>query len=215
MAADLAGDTGVLALWSTVDAMQRVPKVFINNAGFGLHARAVASDDETLRRMIHLNAESVMRLTLEAAKRMTEVGGGTIVNVSSTAAFQAVPSMAVYAATKAFVLSFSEALHDELRGSGVNVLAFCPGAIRTEFQAIAGLRRPAPDWLTAAPSNCARQAVNAIDHGESGCLIDGAMNRVTIFIQRCLPRKLVVRLSGMMTDDCVERRGGPAAEKSA
>ena len=125
---------------------------------------------------------------------MRQRGRGGVINVASNAAFQPVPYMAVYAATKAFVLSFSEALAEEVAGEGVHVMALCPGATDTEFWTVAGAwqarraRMPGPDEVVAA-------GLQAFERGRS-FFVPGFVNQVVAFFaRRVLPRRLVVRLA--------------------
>lgn len=108
--------------------------ILINNAGFGLLGSFVELDLQTQLDMIQLNITSLVHLTYLVLPQMIAKNSGKIMNVSSTAAFQPGPNMAVYYATKAFVLSFSEALYAELKSKGITVTALCPGPTRTEFQ---------------------------------------------------------------------------------
>ena len=119
----------------------------INNAGFGLIGRFAKRDPERLREMIDLNVRTLTDLCRAVVPGMIERGHGAILNVASTAAFQAGPGMAVYFATKAYVLSLSEALHEELKPHGVKVSCLCPGPTKTEFGEVAV--SPATVGLTA------------------------------------------------------------------
>ncbi len=149
--------------------VERAPgaKLVVNSAGFGKLGPALKFDLDTYRRMIALNVSAITDVTYLYAKRMAEDGGGTIVNIASTAAFQPIPYFTVYSATKAYVVSLCEGLHYELRKKGVHVLAFCPGPVDTEFEAAAEV--PA-EMLTyshkfmISAEHCARVAVKAIRH---------------------------------------------------
>ena len=112
--------------------------LLINNAGFGAHGPFETLDPQRNLGQVRLNVEALVALTNRFAPAMLTRGTGGVINVASTAAFQPVPYMAVYGASKAFVLSFSEALAEEFRGRGVRVLALCPGATRTNFFSVAG-----------------------------------------------------------------------------
>lgn len=113
------------------------PDLLINNAGLGDYGEFVSSDWERLSSMLQVNIEALTQLTHAFAPSMIARGGGAIVNVSSLASVIPIPDFAVYAATKAYVTSFSEALRIELREHGVRVLAVCPGPVRTEFGSVA------------------------------------------------------------------------------
>ncbi|VAY87380.1 3-oxoacyl-[acyl-carrier protein] reductase [hydrothermal vent metagenome] len=107
--------------------------IIINNAGVGEYGKFINNDIEKLISMINLNIITLTETTHHFAKHMAKNGGGKILNVASTAAFQPVPTFAVYAATKAYVLNFSEAISYELQGSGVEVCTLCPGPTKTNF----------------------------------------------------------------------------------
>jgi uncharacterized protein len=168
--------------------------LLINNAGFGFHGPFDAEPLENAVAMLRVNVESLVVLTRGLAPAMLARRRGAIVNVASTAAFQPVPWMAVYGATKAFVLSFSEALSEEFRDRRVRVLALCPGATATNFSAIAGEsaqfgRRRRPEQVVAT-------ALRALDAGRSGVVVDGAANRLMSALPRVAPRGLVTRVAG-------------------
>src|SRR5205807_9702024 len=114
-------------------------EVLCNNAGFGSAAPFVKLDRERELRMLRLNCEAVVDLCARFAPGMVARGRGAILNVASTAGFQPLPRQSTYAATKALVVSFTEALHQELRPAGVSVTALCPGPVRTEFVEVAGI----------------------------------------------------------------------------
>ena len=163
----------------------------VNNAGFGTAGRFAALPIERELEQIDLNVTALVALTRLFLPAMVERGRGTIINVASTAAFQAVPYMSTYAATKAFVLSFSEGLAGELAGSGVNVLALCPGPVRTEFQAIARNDRGlVPSFVYLDAASVASQGVAAAASGRT-VLINGAMNFTMAQATRVMPRALI------------------------
>lgn len=115
--------------------------ILVNNAGFALYGPFATTAWQTELQMLRVNIEALTALTKGLLPAMVQRRSGKILNVASTAAFQPGPLMAVYYATKAYVLSFSEALHEELRGTGVTITALCPGMTRSHFQARAGLER--------------------------------------------------------------------------
>jgi short-subunit dehydrogenase len=128
---DLADDRSELIHW----IQENAPDLIVNNAGFGLYGKGVdLSVDEQLR-MVEVNNKALLEITLEAAKALLKTGKpGVILNVASAAAFQPFPTLAVYAATKAFVVSLSESLDYELKSRGIRVLVSCPGMVATDFQ---------------------------------------------------------------------------------
>lgn len=166
------------------------PDVLVNNAAFATHGPfAATATDESLA-MMRLNMEALVHLTALSLPAMIERGRGRILNVGSTAAFQPGPYMAIYYASKAFVVHYSEALSAELAGTGVTVTAFCPGPVRTGFQKRAGigyggaLRFVRPMSAEAA----ARAGVDAMNRGRR-LAIPGVFNRMVPLAARVLPRR--------------------------
>jgi len=163
----------------------------VNNAGFGLHALLHRADGAALSDMVRVNVGALVDLTRLYLPGMLERDRGAIINVASTAAFQPVPYMAVYGATKAFVLSFTEALWAETRATGVRVTTLCPGATDTEFFDIAGddaqLGRRMPS------ERVVQAAFRALDRRAS-TVIPGVWNRLMANSSRLAPRELVARI---------------------
>lgn len=174
--------------------------LLVNNAGLG-HTREFASQPpETIRRMIDVNVRAVVELCRVFLPAMRARGRGRIVNVASNAAFQPVPYLTVYAATKAFVLSFSEGLAEELRGSGVRVQALCPGITATEFLDVAethrGLLVTRMPMMT--PAGVVRASLAGLDAGRVR-VVAGLSNRLLGFVvQRLAPRGLARRVAGRL-----------------
>jgi len=169
-------------------------ETLVNNAGFGSMGDFAALDVERELGMIDLNVRALVSLTHLYLTRMRERGRGAIINVASTAAFQPVPYMATYAATKAFVLSFSEALWEENRAHGIKMLALCPGVTETKFFDAAKIGRP-PMRFSQSPEVVVDAALRALDKGQSH-VISGWPNYVQTQAQRLVPRSLVARLVG-------------------
>jgi short-subunit dehydrogenase len=169
--------------------------LLINNAGYGAHGPFEALEPERNAGQIRLNVGALVALTNRFAPAMLARGSGGIINVGSTASFQPVPYMAVYGATKAFVLSFSEALAEEFRGRGVRVLALCPGATRTNFFKVAGEAAQLGRVRTAA--QVVRTGLRAYDRG-AAYVVDGRINRFMATSERFFPRSLVARIAGAM-----------------
>lgn len=139
-AADLT-EAGALDAVGNILAMQpRPPSILVNNAGFGQGGPFIDAAPHRDLQMVDLNIRAVVDLTHRLLPAMLAEGTGGILNVASLAGYQAGPNNAVYSATKAFVISFSDALHSECAGSGVKVSALCPGPVATEFSAVAGTR---------------------------------------------------------------------------
>ncbi|MEO7365761.1 MAG: SDR family oxidoreductase, partial [Sphingomicrobium sp.] len=168
----------------------------INNAGFGLKGRF---DELPLARqleMVDLNIRALTDLSYAVIDDMVLRGGGAILNVASTAAFQPGPGMAVYFATKAFVLSFTEALHEEWNGRGISVSALCPGPTRTEFGAVAGFgQNGAFDRLSANSVSVVRAGLKGLDNNRA-VVVTGLLNKVGAAATRFIPRALLRKIAG-------------------
>ncbi|MHB8384022.1 MAG: SDR family NAD(P)-dependent oxidoreductase [Candidatus Binataceae bacterium] len=170
----------------------------VNNAGFGTNGRFDSLPLAREIEQIDLNITALVALTRICLPAMVARRQGAVINVASTAAFQPVPWMATYGATKAFVLSFSEALAEELRGTGVTITALCPGPTRTEFQSVAhnaDANFPAFAYMDAA--TVVRQAITAARAGKA-VKISGTMNLLMAQAPRMAPRALVRRVAGSM-----------------
>lgn len=138
LVADLSADDGLARVATRVRDVARPIELLVNNAGFGSAGPFAELDPARIDDEVRLNVGALTHLTRAAVEAMVAAGRGWVLNVSSVASFQSAPHMAVYAATKAYVTSFSEALHAELKSSNVTVTALCPGLTRTEFQDVAG-----------------------------------------------------------------------------
>jgi short-subunit dehydrogenase len=168
-----------------------VPRHVVNNAGFGLIGAAGELDRAEQLAMIDLNVRALADLSLAFVPSLTEQRGG-ILNVASVAGFLPGPGMAVYYATKAFVLSFSEALHYELKAQGVRVSALCPGPVPTGFQARAGIERR-PSVMDRPVEEVARAGYAGLMSGRR-LVVPGWQNRFVSRIPRFLPRGLLLGL---------------------
>jgi uncharacterized protein len=193
-AADLA-DAGARAeLRERIGAAGLTVEILVNNAGFGGHTTFVEAEAGRDVEMVRLNVEAVTDLQAAYLPVMAERGRGAVINVASTAAFQPLPGTATYAATKAFVLSQSEALHAELAGSGVTVTAVCPGPVPTEFGAVAGvgdLSERAPELVWTEPERVAREAVEGAERGRR-VVVPGVINQAGTYAGRFTPRALLL-----------------------
>ena len=148
----------------------------VNNAGFGTHGNFAQAPLDREIEQINLNVSALVALTRLFLPGMVAAKRGHIINVASTAAFQPIPWMATYAATKAFVLNFSEALSSELQGTGVTVLALCPGPTRTEFQQVAGVEQSGvPSFAYMDAATVVRQGIDAARRGRA-LRINGFVN---------------------------------------
>jgi short-subunit dehydrogenase len=181
--------------------------VLVNNAGIGVYGLFVKTSLEKELEMIQINMTAVTHLTKLLLPGMLERRRGRILNLASTAAFQPGPLMAVYYATKAYVLSFSEALANELSGTGVTVTALCPGPTITEFQEAASVdqTRLFTGPLVMSAATAARAGYEGMRKGKR-VVIPGIPNKVLVQAVRFTPRRLVTALARRIQ----ERRGGSA-----
>ena len=186
-AAELIGDVKV--------AGEQV-ELLVNNAGFGLIGRFAELDAARQRQMIDLNVGALTDLCRAVAPQMIARKSGSILNVASTAAFQPGPKMAVYFATKAFVLHLSEALHEELKPHGVRVSCLCPGPTRTEFGEVAGFGGSgAFDRLAMGAAEVVEAGLNGLDKNHA-VVVPGLINKVGAASTRFAPRPVVRRIAG-------------------
>jgi uncharacterized protein len=191
--ADLADPAASLALFEQTRG--EPVKILINNAGFGLRGAYTSTDWDQEARLMQVNMIALAHLTKLFASWMSTQGGGRILNVGSTAAFVPGPMMAMYYASKAFVVSFSLAVANELKGTRVSVTVLCPGVTRTEFFDAAGiadsslLKGPA---MTAAA--VAKEGYRAMMAGKAE-VIAGARNRWMILATRLVPRSMLAGIS--------------------
>jgi len=177
-AAVLPADLTDASQLATVEARARTVDVLVNNAGFGTFGPFHTLDVDVELREINLNVMALVRLTHAAAAGMVERGSGGILNVSSLAGFQPGPANATYGATKAFVTSFTEAVHEELRGTGVRVTALCPGFTHTEFQERANVpASDVPGFMWQEAPEVARAGLDGLDKNKA-IVIPGAVNKV-------------------------------------
>ena len=170
--------------------------MLINNAGFGSFGDFTKLELERELNMIDLNVRSLVDLTYRFLVPMRQRKQGAIINVASTAGFQAVPFMSTYAATKAFVLSFSEALWEENRPHGIKVMALCPGVTETNFFEAARGQKP-PARVAQTPEDVVETALRGLARGKSH-IISGWSNRAMTEAERLAPRDLVTRIAGRM-----------------
>jgi len=191
LAVDLGRPGAVDRLADALHALSVEPDYVVNNAGFGLVGPAAALDRAEQLAMVDLNVRVLTDLSLRFVESLARQRGG-ILNVGSLAGFMPGPNMAVYHATKAYVLSFTEALHIELKPKGVRVTALCPGPVATEFQARAGM--PAnyfPRLLLRSAERVAQDGYDGLMQGRS-LVVPGFANRLATMLPRLLPRALVL-----------------------
>lgn len=192
--ADLGAPDGPARLAEALAAANLEPSYVVNNAGFGLLGEASDVDRERQLAMIDLNVRALTDLSLRWLEPIKRHRGG-ILNVASIAGFLPGPGMAVYHSTKAYVLSFTEALHEELKEDGVKVCALCPGPVETEFFDVAGI---ADDYF---PKSFLRSAARVADEGYDALMgghrvaVPGTPNRIVSLMPRILPRGLVLAMA--------------------
>lgn len=196
VALDLSQPDSPRLLFDEAEKRGLVVDTLINNAGFGSMGELTKLDLARELNMLDLNIKALMELTYRFLVPMRARKQGAIINVASTAAFQPVPYMATYAATKAFVLSFSEALWEENRAHGVHVMALCPGVTETNFfEAAHGHRPPARSAQTA--DEVVDTALRGLGRSK-GHIVSGWTNLLMVEVERFVPRALVVRIAGSM-----------------
>lgn len=190
LAADLSAPGAGSALASRLG--DRTIDVLVNNAGLGDYGEFRLADPAKLSEMVQLNVATLTELTRALLPAMVERRAGKVLNVASTAGFMPGPLMAVYYATKAYVLSLGEALADEVRGTGVTVTTLCPGPIATGFQSGAdmGESKLVRGKQLMSAETCAKAAVKAMNRGKV-VVIPGLMNRIQAVTPKLLPRRFV------------------------
>lgn len=194
---DLATPGAAQALLHKLGARSQQIEVLVNNAGFGLRTRFEDMTLQDVTRMMQLNMGTLAELCALLTPQMVRKGRGRIINISSVAAFQACPYMALYGATKAFVLSLSEALNVELKGTGVTVTAVCPGATDTQFHRVAGTTNALALRLMDSAAKVACLALKAALAGRA-LVITGTLNKSIPWASRALPRHMVGRAAGLL-----------------
>ena len=206
LAAEIGGEHGVRVEWISSDLADasdrdRVPAevaarglvvdVLVNDAGMGtsglFHELPIAREVQ----MVRLNVEAMLALCGAFVPGMVERGSGGIINVASVSGFMPVPQQATYSASKAFVLTFTEALTMDLHGTGVTASALCPGPVKTEF---AGIIKGLPSALFLDPSRVAREAIDGLEHGRVS-VVPGGFNKVNAVSGRYAPRRMFLPLA--------------------
>ncbi|GAB7141840.1 SDR family NAD(P)-dependent oxidoreductase [Mycobacterium riyadhense] len=175
-----------------------------NSAGFGTSGRFYELAPERESEQVTLNALALMELTRAALPGMVERGAGAVLNIASIAGFQPIPYMAVYSASKAFVLTFSEAVHEELHGTGVSVTALCPGPVPTEWAEIASAERFSIPIAQVSPHDVAEAAIAGMLAGKRS-VVPGVVPKFVSTSGRYIPRSLL--LPGIRIGN--KLRGGP------
>jgi short-subunit dehydrogenase len=192
---DLADPRAPVAIHNHVRAAGLEVDVLVNNAGFGMYGFFYESDLQTELEMIQVNIVALVHLTKLFVRDMVARKSGRIMNVASTAAFQPGPLQPVYYASKAFVLSFTEAIGNELRGTGVTATALCPGPTPTEFQqrANVGKVRGLRLMMRVNPDVVVRAGYDGMLKGKP-VVVPGALNNIIVFLLRLFPRRVVTAM---------------------
>ncbi len=193
LSADLSGEDACGRVAARLADADRPIDLLVNNAGIGLGRGFLGSPVEDSVRLTDLNVLAVLRLTHAALPAMLARGRGDILNVSSVAGFTPGPRDATYSASKAWVTTFSEALHVQTVGTGVRVLALCPGFVRTEFHQRAGIdMRAVPEWMWTDADDVVAAALSALRRGKAIC-VPGRQYQAIVGVARHAPRGLVRR----------------------
>jgi short-subunit dehydrogenase len=198
---DLSDAAARTELLERLDGLGLTVEVLVNNAGFGSGGYFQRIDVDRELEMVRLNIEAVVELCGRFVPGMVDRGRGAVLNVASTAAFQPLPRQATYAASKAFVLAFTEGLHSDLRGTGVQATVLCPGPVRTEFADTAGIAEEAesvPSMLWSDPDFVAAEGVRGLERGKR-VVVPGGLNRAGAVGGAHAPRGLLLRLAERVT----------------
>jgi short-subunit dehydrogenase len=197
---DLETDEGVATLEARLTDAARPVELLVNNAGFGTNGvfHELPIDDEVSE--IRLNVLALVRLTRAALGQMVPRGHGGVINVSSVAAYQSTPKSATYGATKAFVSSFTNAIHEELHGTGVKAMVLAPGFTHTSFHERAKIDNAGtmPEFLWQSSDEVVAAALKAYDRGRAVCL-PGAVNVAAAAFSGTLPAGVTRKIAGLVT----------------
>jgi short-subunit dehydrogenase len=194
--ADLARPETPREIFRFTQQKQLPIEVLVNNAGFGKYGEFFRTDSQRLDMMVQVNVAAVVSLTHLFIPAMAEHRRGYVLIVSSAAAFQAVPYISTYAATKAFELIFAEGVAEEMRAYGVHVCCLCPGSTETEFHQVAGQPGRTSRRRETA-EKVARVGLAALAAGQSS-VISGRRNRINVEAQRLVPRRFVTRIAARL-----------------
>ena len=198
IACDVADSAARAALFDEVDRRGLTIDILVNNAGIGTMGSVTKSPVADEIAQVRVNVEAVIDLPTRAVQQMVPRGRGAILNIGSTAGYEPFPGQAGYAATKAFVNSYTEAVRAELTGTGVTVALLCPGPVRTEFLKSAGMDErdfadAFPKFMWTASRDVARTGVDALD-GDRGTVIAGLPNQISTRLFQLIPHRLLLPL---------------------
>lgn len=198
IAHDLGAHGGAAGLIEKVDALGKDVTVLVNNAGFGLYGKSWNMDPARVSAMVELNMNALTLLSHHYAARMVERGHGRILQVASIGAYQPSPLYAVYAATKTYVLFFSEAMNYELRGTGVHVCTVCPGLTESEFHQVADHIKPrSMDKLMMPARQVANIGIKAMFKGKT-VITPGFMNKLSALMVKLSPRSWATAIAARL-----------------
>lgn len=204
IAQDLAKPGGALELCQKVDALNLPVDHLINNAGYGSSSRFYECDLENETRMVRLNSEAVITLARHFLPGMVQRKTGGVLSVASVAGMPPMPYLATYGATKAFVVSWTAGVAEELRGTGVHVSALCPGPVPTGFQETAGVGIDGADkLLVLSAEETVRRGLKAYGKNKT-IFIPGAMNKAGMWGVKFTPRALAAKVVGMAMKDSMK-----------
>jgi hypothetical protein len=199
LGADLAAPDGVARVEARLGRADEPVELLVNNAGFGTSGTFTDLPVDGEDAEIRLNVLALVRLTHAALGPMVRRGHGGVINVSSVAAYQATAGSATYGATKAFVSNFTNALHEELRGTGVKMMVLAPGYTHTEFHARAGIAgKGMPEFLWQDADEVVERALQVYDKGRAVC-VPGAINQTAAAFSASLPAGVTRRVAGIVT----------------
>jgi short-subunit dehydrogenase len=197
LAFDLSLDDSPQLIFAELQKENITIDVLVNNAGFGLYGEFKETNLTTELNMIKLNISSLVEMSKLFLEPMLARKSGKIMQVASIAAFQPGPHMAVYYASKSFVLNFSEAVAEEIKNTGVTITTLCPGPTKTNFEEKADMHFPKTMKIMTA-EEVAKIAYKELQKNKSSVVITGARNKMIAFIVRLLPRKLVTKIAGSL-----------------
>ena len=195
LTADLTKDADLERVSNRLRRDNGAVDVLVNNAGIGSLGPMTTVPLQREEQLVRLNVLAMLRLSRVAATEMVRRGEGTILNVSSLAAYAPIPYFAVYGATKAFVFSLTLALREELRGTGVSATVLAPGFVDTDFGDKAGLRNPPARWLYADPERVARDGLRGAASGDA-VVLPGMAVRAAGFASQLIPPPIFARVAG-------------------
>jgi short-subunit dehydrogenase len=196
VAIDLSIANAAAKLMADIEAHGEMVDLLVNNAGFGLIGRFAELDAKREQQMIDLNVGALTELCRAVAPAMIRRKSGGILNIASTAAFQPGPKMAVYFATKAFVLSLTEAIHEELKPHGIKVSCLCPGPTRTEFGEVAGFNGNGLfDRIAMRADDVVRIGLNGLEKNRA-VVVTGLLNKLVAASTRLTPRSVTRKIAG-------------------